>query len=55
MKITYREHSVLIVGYDEESIYVNDPLDSDGYKAVPRVPFEKAWVQMGSQAIGIQK
>lgn len=55
VKITYREHSVLIVGYDEKSIYVNDPLASGGYKAVPRTSFEKAWVQMGSQAIGIDK
>lgn len=55
VKITYREHSVLIVGYDEEFIYINDPLANDGYKAVPRTPFEKAWVQMGSQAIGIEK
>nr|WP_249745193.1 C39 family peptidase [Mesobacillus boroniphilus] len=55
VKITYKEHSVLIVGYDEEFIYINDPLASDGYKAVPRTPFEKAWVQMGSQAIGIEK
>lgn len=55
VKITYREHSVVIVGYDEEFIYVNDPLASDAYKAVPRKPFENAWVQMGSQAIGIEK
>lgn len=55
VKITYKEHSVLIVGYDEESIYINDPLASDGYKAVPRTPFENAWIQMGSQAIGIEK
>ena len=55
VKITYREHSVLIVGYDKEFIYINDPLASAGYKAVPRKPFEKAWAQMGSQAIGIAK
>jgi uncharacterized protein YvpB len=55
VKITYREHSVLIVGYDEESIYINDPLASNGYKAVSRTPFEQAWKQMGSQAIGIEK
>ncbi|MBT2640261.1 MULTISPECIES: C39 family peptidase [unclassified Bacillus (in: firmicutes)] len=55
VKITYKEHSVLIVGYDEEYIYINDPLASEGYKAVPRTPFENAWVQMGSQAIGIEK
>ncbi|CAM3787204.1 C39 family peptidase [Mesobacillus thioparans] len=55
VKITYKEHSVLIVGYDEQSIYINDPLADTGYKAVPRIPFEKAWAQMGSQAIGIEK
>lgn len=55
VKITYNEHSVLIVGYDEKFIYVNDPLASSGYKAVARRPFEQAWEQMGSQAIGIEK
>lgn len=55
VKITYKEHSVLIVGYDEQSIYINDPLANEPYKAVPRKAFEQAWVQMGSQAIGIVK
>jgi uncharacterized protein YvpB len=55
VKITYEEHSVLIVGYDEDFFYINDPLSSSGYKTVPRQPFEQAWVQMGSQAIGIAK
>lgn len=55
VKITYNEHSVLIVGYDKSFIYINDPLADSGYKAVARQPFEQAWVQMGSQAIGISK
>lgn len=55
VKITYNEHSVLIVGYDEQSIYINDPLAGNGYKEVPRNSFEQAWTQMGSQAIGIAK
>ncbi|MCP8969444.1 C39 family peptidase [Ectobacillus ponti] len=51
VKITYREHSVVIVGYDATHIYVNDPLN--GSAAVPknRAAFEQAWLQMGSQAI----
>ncbi len=49
--ITYREHSVLITGYDEEYIYFNDPLDYTD--KAPRKDFEKAWVQMGKQAITI--
>lgn len=55
VKITYKEHSVLIVGYDEQSIYINDPLANEPYISVPRKAFEQAWVQMGSQAIGIVK
>jgi uncharacterized protein YvpB len=55
VKITYSEHSVLIVGYDEQSVYINDPLAESGYKAVPRKAFEQAWIQMGSQAIGVAK
>jgi uncharacterized protein YvpB len=55
VKITYSEHSVLIVGYDEQSVYINDPLAESGYKDVPRKAFEQAWIQMGSQAIGIAK
>lgn len=55
VKITYSEHSVLIVGYDGQSVYINDPLADSGYKAVPRIAFEQAWVQMGSQAIGVKK
>lgn len=55
VKITYREHSVLIVGYDEQNIYINDPLAHSGYTPVPRKAFEQAWIQMGSQAIGIEQ
>jgi uncharacterized protein YvpB len=53
VKITYREHSVLVVGFDEHSVYINDPLADTPYKAVPRTSFEQAWIQMGSQAIGV--
>jgi uncharacterized protein YvpB len=51
VQITYREHSVLITGYDEEYVYVNDPLTGEKDKKVPKRDFVKAWVQMGSQAI----
>jgi uncharacterized protein YvpB len=52
--ITHNEHSVVITGYDQTSIYVNDPY---GYKnrQVDRNIFENAWVQMGRQAIVIEK
>ena len=52
IEVTFSEHSVVITGYDDESIYINDPY---GYKnrKVDREPFIKAWEQMGSQAVTI--
>ena len=49
VRVTYREHSVLITGYDEHRIYFNDPLmntDSASYRS-----FVECWEQMGRQAV----
>ncbi|MED4227703.1 C39 family peptidase [Neobacillus cucumis] len=54
VQITYREHSVLVVGYDDNYVYINDPLTDQSYKAVPRGSFEESWVQMGKQAVSYQ-
>ncbi len=51
-KITMKEHSVLVTGYDSEYMYFNDPLTGQQKKA-PRNDFKEAWVQMGKQAIAI--
>ncbi|MDR0999601.1 MAG: C39 family peptidase [Clostridiales bacterium] len=51
IKITYREHSVLVTGYDADNIYFNDPL---GERAKTDYgDFEAAWVQMGKQAVTV--
>jgi uncharacterized protein YvpB len=53
MKVTYQQHSVVITAYDEEYVYVNDPLKKDKNRAIDRNDFEKAWIQMGKQAMTI--
>lgn len=51
IRVTFREHSVLITGYDEHYVYLNDPLTGQKNRKAAIDDFEEAWVQMGSQAI----
>nr|WP_257985219.1 C39 family peptidase [Bacillus sp. T33-2] len=50
VKVTYNMHSVVVTGFDDENIYINDPYGSKN-KKVDRANFVKAWEQMGGQAI----
>lgn len=51
IRITYKEHSVLITGYDSNYVYFNDPLKEIKNRKIKRSEFEKAYIQMGKQAI----
>ncbi|MCF6136272.1 C39 family peptidase [Pseudalkalibacillus berkeleyi] len=51
MKITYKEHSVLITGFDETYVYFNDPLLGVKNHKIPKEQFQKGWEQMGRHAI----
>lgn len=55
VSITYNEHCIVLIGYDQESVYIRDPLEDSLDVKVPRESFEQAWVQMGSQAISYVK
>lgn len=50
VRITHLEHAVLIIGFDRNTVYFNDPLGSKNEHA-DRQDFIQAWKQMGGQAI----
>jgi ABC-type bacteriocin/lantibiotic exporter with double-glycine peptidase domain len=39
------DHALLVVGYDESHVFVNDPHRSESPIAVPRDSFELAWLE----------
>lgn len=51
IRVTYKEHSVLVTGYGPNSVYVNDPLNGVKNMELDKNAFIAAWEQMGSQAI----
>ncbi|CZQ90392.1 C39 family peptidase [Trichococcus collinsii] len=53
VSISYSEHSVVVVGYDDNYFYVNDPYGQKN-QAVEKSAFIASWEQFGSQAIYIQ-
>lgn len=53
VSISYKEHSVVVVGYDENYFYVNDPYGQKN-QPVEKSAFIASWEQFGSQAIYIE-
>lgn len=51
IRTTFQEHAVLLVGYDEQYVYVNDPLSGKKQAKVPKDQFESTWTIMGKQAL----
>lgn len=46
-------HTVLLVGYDKDYFYINDPLHPEGVRKVERDILEKSYDSLGRQAITI--
>ncbi|MFD2670246.1 C39 family peptidase [Marinicrinis sediminis] len=51
VKTTTKEHTVLVVGYDEEHVYVNDPLKKQKQLKINKQQFVSSWEAMGKQAV----
>jgi len=51
IRATFKEHVVLLVGYDDQFVYLNDPLSGNKAMKVERNAFIESWKQMGSQAV----
>ncbi|MCC2683502.1 MAG: peptidase C39-like family protein [Paenibacillaceae bacterium] len=51
LKTTFIEHAVLLTGYDDDYVYVNDPLGGKAGKPVDKQQFLNTWQTMGKQAI----
>lgn len=51
IKTTFVEHAVLVVGYDEQYIYVNDPYSGKADVPVDRERFMETWELLGKQSI----
>ncbi|MCY9668059.1 C39 family peptidase [Paenibacillus alginolyticus] len=51
IKTTYAEHAVLLVGYDENNVYLNDPLSGKKQLQVNKTQFIDSWTAMGKQGL----
>lgn len=51
IRTTFAEHAVLLVGYDENNVYVNDPLSGKANYPIDKEQFIATWEAMGRQAI----
>jgi len=51
IETTYSEHAVLMVGFDENNVYVNDPLSGKKNVPINKARFIDVWTAMGKQGL----
>lgn len=55
IRTTHLEHAVLLVGYDEDYVYVNDPYIGKPGDKIDKQQFIKTWELMGKQALSYEE
>lgn len=51
IETTFMEHAVLLVGFDEQNVYVNDPSTGKSNVKIDKAQFLTTWEAMGRQAL----
>lgn len=51
IRVTFSEHAVLMVGYDADHVYLNDPLSGKAQVKVNKEQFIASWEALGKQAL----
>jgi uncharacterized protein YvpB len=51
IQTTFAEHAVLLVGYDEHSVFINDPRTGEKGFSVDKAKFMDSWIAMGNQGL----
>jgi uncharacterized protein YvpB len=55
IQTTFSEHAVLLVGFDEKSVFLNDPLSGKKGVQVNKAAFIESWTAMGKQGLSYNK
>ncbi|RTE03596.1 C39 family peptidase [Paenibacillus whitsoniae] len=55
IQTTYSEHAVVLVGYDETNVYLNDPYNGGKQVQVNKKQFMDSWEAMGKQGLTYSK
>lgn len=54
INITYKEHSVVVTGFDGQFVYFNDPLRPQKNRHAFKRKFVDGWRQLGNQAVSFR-
>lgn len=55
IQTTFMEHAVLLVGFDEQNVYINDPLSGQSKMKIDKSQFIATWEAMGRQSLSYNK